>query len=355
MLNRVVGVSHWARGNYDKAVPHLLEAYKRYQTLQDTLGLANSLMNIGLVYSDQRNFTDAFTNFFESIELFEQLGEEGRIATTYTKIGSIYTEQGQFDKGKEYFEKALVIHQAQNFDYGVAETYNRLGLMYRDQGELYKGINFIQKSMTISQSISDLEGVTKNLENLASIYLKQQRFDEAERHLKQALEMASEIGSKKWLKDIYYDLNVVAYSKGDMAGALDFYQRHSAMKDSLFKEEKLAQMADLQAQLGLARQENTIALKKQEIGLLQQQARFNDLMRNILIAGLVFLVILGYLIVSQLQLRIKTSKFRERELQRELDFKSRELTTYTLNFIQKNEIMEELKGEHHTTSEKQRS
>ncbi len=341
---RVIGVSHWARGNYDKAIPHLMEAYKGYQMLQDTLGLANSLMNIGLVYSDQRNFTDAFSNFFESIKLFEQLGEEGRIATTYNKIGSIYSEQGQFDKGKEYFEKALVIHRRQNFDYGIAETYNRLGLMYRDQGELQKGLDLINQSLAISERISDLEGVTKNLENLASIYIKQQRFDEAERYLTQGLELASKIGSKKWLKDIYFDLNEVAYSRGDLAGALNYYQQYSTLKDSLYNEEKLAQMADMQAQLELAQQEKTIALKKQEIDLLQQQARFDDLTRNILIAGLIFFVILGYLIVSQLQLRIKNSKLRERELQRELDFKSRELTTYTLNFIQKNEIMEELKG-----------
>ena len=341
---RVIGVSHWARGNYDKAITPLLEAYKGYQVLQDTLGLANSLMNIGLVYSDQRNFTDAFTYFFQSIELFEQLGEEGRIATTYNKIGSIYTEQGQFDKGKEYFEKALVIHRNQNFIYGVGESYNRLGLLYRDQGDLEKGLSFLNQSLTISQSISDLEGMTKNFENLASIYIRLNQFERANQYLNQGLALASEIGSKKWLKDIYFDLNQVAYNKGDLESALGFYQQYAALKDSLLNEEKLAQMADLQAQLELAQQEKTIALKKQEIDLLQQQARFDDLMRNILIAGLIFLVILGYLVVNQLQLRIKNSKLRERELQRELDFKSRELTTYTLNFIQKNEIMEELKG-----------
>ena len=81
-----------------------------------------------------------------------------------------------------------------------------------------------------------------------------------------------------------------------MAGALNYYQQYSTLKDSLYNEEKLAQMADMQAQLELAQQEKTIALKKQEIDLLQQQARFDDLTRNILIAGLIFFVILGYLI-----------------------------------------------------------
>ncbi len=341
---RVIGVSHWARGTYDKALPLLLEAYDQYQQLGDTLGEANALMNIGLVYSDQRNFTDAFTNFFESIRMFEILGEKGRIATTYNKLGSIYSEQGQFDQALEYFEKALIIHKSEDFPYGIAESYNRLGLLYRDMGEYQKGLNYCLQSLELSRTIADKEGATKNLENIASIHIKQRQYTEAETYLREGLSMASEIGSKKWLKDIYFDLKEIALFRQDHPQAFRYYEAYTTMKDSLFNEEKAAQMADLQAQYEISEREKTIALKKHEISILQQQARFDDLTRNILIAGLVFLVVLAYLIMNQLQLRIKNSKLREKELRTELDFKSRELTTYTLNFIQKNEIMEQLKG-----------
>ncbi len=301
-------------------------------------------MNLGLVYSDQRNFTDAFTNFFESIRMFEILGEQGRIATTYNKLGSIYSEQGQFDQALEYFEKALIIHKSDNFPYGIAESYNRLGLLYRDVGEYQKGLDYCLQSLELSRTIADKEGATKNLENIASIHIKQKQYPEAESYLHEGLSMASEIGSKKWLKDIYFDLKEIALFRQDFPQAFRYYEAYTTMKDSLFNEEKAAQMADLKAQYEISEREKTIALKKHEISILQQQARFDDLTRNILIAGLVFLVVLAYLIMNQLQLRIKNSKLREKELRNELDFKSRELTTYTLNFIQKNEIMEQLKG-----------
>ncbi len=341
---RVIGVSHWARGNYDRALPLLIDAYQIYSELQDTLGTANSLMNIGLVYSDQRNFTEAFHNFFESIKMFEKLGEEGRIATTYNKIGSIYSEQGQFDQAQEYFEKALKIHNKEHFRYGIAESYNRLGLLFRDRGDYNQALDFTNQSLEISREIDDKEGTTKNLENLASIYIRQGQYARAEQYLREGKELAAEIGSKKWLKDIYFDLKEIALYRRDYPEAFRYYEAYTAMKDSLFNEEKAAQMADLRAQFEISEREKTIALKKQEISLLQQRARFNNLTRNILIAGLLFLVILTYLIISQLRLRIKNSRLRERELQKELDYRSRELTTYTLNFIQKNEIMEELKG-----------
>ena len=341
---RVIGVSHWARGNYDRALPLLLESYQLYKQLQDTLGEANALMNIGLVYSDQRNFTDAFSNFFESIKMFESLGEQGRVATTYNKIGSIYSQQGQFDQALQYFEKALVIHKSRNFQYGIAESHNRLGLLYRDMGDYDKGLDYCLQSLDLSRRIADKEGATKNLENIASIYIKMEDYGAARKYLQEGLELAREIGSKKWLKDIYFDLKEIALVARDYPNAFRYYESYTAMKDSLFNEEKAAQMADLKAQYEISERERTIALKKQEISILQQQARFDDLTRNILIAGLVFLAILAYLVVNQLQLRIKNSRLREKELRSELEFKSRELTTYTLNFIQKNEIMEQLKG-----------
>ena len=341
---RVIGVSHWARGNYDRALPSLLDSYQLYQQLQDTLGEANALMNIGLVYSDQRNFTDAFSNFLESIKMFESLGEQGRVATTYNKIGSIYSEQGQFDQAQQYFEKALVIHKGKNFQYGIAESYNRLGLLYRDMGDFDRGLDYCLQSLDLSRRIADKEGATKNLENIASIYIKKGEYQTASEYLQEGLDLAREIGSKKWLKDIYFDLKEIALFRQDYPNAFRYYEAYSAMKDSLFNEEKAAQMADLKAQYEISEREKTIALKKQEISILQQQARFDDLTRNILIAGLVFLAILAYLVVNQLQLRIKNSRLREKELRNELEFKSRELTTYTLNFIQKNEIMEQLKG-----------
>ncbi|MEM9673875.1 MAG: hypothetical protein AAF992_14890, partial [Bacteroidota bacterium] len=88
---------------------------------------------------------------------------------------------------------------------------------------------------------------------------------------------------------------------------------------------------------------------------------------SILRYGLIFCVLvlgaLAYLILSRQRLRIKknkeiysaqqaltraeleNAKLKEAELSQELTFKSKELTSYTVNFIQKSELFEELKAE----------
>jgi len=87
-----------------------------------------------------------------------------------------------------------------------------------------------------------------------------------------------------------------------------------------------------------------------------------------LLTGLLVMGVIGYLVVSRQRLKIHKNKellaknreiyhsqqalaqaelenarLQEKKLLQEIEFKNKELTSYTINFIQKNELMEELK------------
>jgi DNA-binding CsgD family transcriptional regulator/type II secretory pathway pseudopilin PulG len=124
----------------------------------------------------------------------------------------------------------------------------------------------------------------------------------------------------------------------------------------------------MQTLLATQEQEQHLIQKKQEIALLEQEAKFDAFVRNALIIGLIIIGLLAYLVVSRQRLKIKknkelleknkqlylskqalanveleNSRLKEKELQQELEYKNKELTSYTINFIQKSELMEELK------------
>ena len=341
--HRVIGVSHWARGDYQLGLTSLFLSLDQYQNIEDRLGEANALMNIGLIYGDQHNYESALTNYFEAIAIFESLDATGRIGTTYNKIGSIYADQGKYDQAKSYLQKGLEIHQKESFNYGIAESYNRLGLVHRDMGKLNRALDYCFKSLELSKAYNDINGSAKTLENLGSIYLLKEDYKNAEKYLLEGKELAQSVGSKEWLKDIYFDLKEVALAQGNYLQAFEYFDQHILTKDSLFNEEKAIQMANLQTEHELAQKETDIKLKQQEIVLLQQQAKLDQWFRYGLILGLIALGLLAYLTFKALRVKIRNAKDQQDELKKELNSKSKELTTYTLNFIQKNEMLEELK------------
>jgi len=361
MAYRVVGVSYWSRGEFYQALIHLFKSQEVYRNLADRLGEGNTIMNIGLVYADQKDYGRALEHFLRAIQLFEKLGREDRIGITYNKIGSVYLEKGELDKASKYLFDGLDIHTRNDFSFGILEACNRIGLYYRDKGELKEAEDYMNRSLVISEQNKDQEHIVKNLENLASVYIRQGNLSKAKSFLDRALPLAQEHQYKKWLRDIYKDYKDLYALQKDYSRAFVYTEKFEAIKDSIFSEEKAAQLANLELEHQMAEQQQAIKLKEREILFLQQKARFDRLIKISLITGSIFILVLVYILLRSQRYRYKknqellernhalaekeleNARLKEIDLQQALDFKNKELTSYTVNFIRKNELIEELK------------
>jgi tetratricopeptide (TPR) repeat protein len=368
MANRVIGVSHWTRGNFFYALEYLFESQEIYKEIHDRLGQANATMNIGLVYNDQQNYALALQYYFNALKLFEGLQQPDRIGTTYTKIGTAYINLKKFSTAYEYFIKALHLHQTNKYDFGILETNNQLGIMYREQGNLPEAEKFLTQSLALSEMMGNHEYTSRNLENLASIYIRQNKIQLAEDYLKRAQPLAREMGNKKSLLNILNDLKDISALRNDYKNALSYLEQYEILKDSLFSQQTAQRIQALEREREEKEKEQTLELRKQEMLLLQQKARTDRLIALSMGVILFLLAISGIIILRIQRLRLKknkelfennkllfdskqklaeaeleNTKLKEKELRQALELKNRELTSYTVNFIQKNELFDEIK------------
>lgn len=358
---RVIGVANWTRGNYEVGLIELLKALNLYKDIGDPLGEANSNLNIGLIYSDQLNYSRALQYFMGAITIYETLERSDRIATTYNKVGEVYTATNRYGEAYDYLIKALNIHQNNGFDYGISESNNRLGQLMVKQQQYDRGLDYLFKSLEISEQINDREGIARDYENIGKAYLMAGNYSSASKYLKEGEEKARLFGSKKWLRDIYNDLRALANARGDYRSALNYTEKYMAMKDSLFNEQMANRIAEMERRNEIAAKEKELDLIRQERQLLEDKNRLNNQLKIVLSIALVLLLVSGYLVINRQRLRIKkdkeifeskealaqaelaNSQLRQAELKQELEYKNKELTSYTINFIRKNEVMEELK------------
>jgi tetratricopeptide (TPR) repeat protein len=361
MAYRVIGVSYWSRGDFYQALIHLFKSQELYKTLNDELGEANAMMNIGLVYADHKDHGRALENFLRANQLFEKLNRNDRIGITYNKIGSVYLEMGELEKAEQYLFKGLEIHTHNNFSFGILEASNRIGLLYREKGNLVEAERHLIHSLTLAQQNKDQEHIAKNMENLAAIYISRGELARAESYLDEALLIARENHYKKWLRDIYKDYKDIYALRSEHGKAFQYAEKYEAIKDSIFSEEKAAQIANLELEYQTAEQRQALKLKENEILLLQQQAKLDKLFKIFLISGAILMLIIVYILFRNQRYRhkknqeilernqllaekeLENARLKEIDLQQALDFKNKELTSYTVNFIRKNELIEELK------------
>ncbi|WP_424964011.1 tetratricopeptide repeat protein [Ekhidna sp.] len=344
--NRVIGVAHWARGSYDHGLRFLLDGLAIYEQERDSLGWGNCLMNIGLIYADRKDNEVATKYYFEALKMFEAINAENRKATTYTKLATVFIDEGKLEAAYDFLDRSGTIHVKANFLYGQAEILNRYGMLYSKTGSYDSAIHYFEKSIEIGKKINDIDGIAKSHSEMADVYLRKGSIEKAEAILVRGLEYARKTNSHKWLKEIYKGLHLTARKKGNLSRSIDYYDRYIQEKDSILNEQTLNNITRLETELAITEQKRQIEAKEGEIIILEQEAEIQKTRFIILVILVIAIVIVGILIVRNRQLAAqRKAEKAEKEADRvkhELEFKNRELVSYTVNFLQKNQLFEEL-------------
>lgn len=359
--NRVLGVSHWARGNHDLALKYLLDALSLYQSMQDTLGEANVTMNIGLVYRDQKDYDNAFPRFFLAYDSFKRLGRKDRMANTANHLGIAYFRTEQLDKAKQYFEEAFAFSKEIDFLYGLGDAYHNLGDLSHKQKQLDAALSYYEKSLNIQKIIDDWEGAAHNMLSIGMIYSDRKQYALAEEKLHISEEWAHLVSSKTILSQIYLELKEMNEAQGKYQQALTYYDAYNIMQDSILNTQKARELARIEHEYALEKKGQQLTIQEQKIALLRQESEIKALWVYILIVGLVLTAGLGFIFFrlqqvknekkrvllekqrSLTEMELENTRLKEEELALQLEHKYKELTSYSLNFIQKNELVEDIK------------
>jgi tetratricopeptide (TPR) repeat protein/DNA-binding CsgD family transcriptional regulator len=361
-IHNDLGNTFIEENNFLKAIDEYIQAAKFYDSvLHNANGYATALFNIGNIHSVMGNTDEALRYVKSGRELAKKNNYLKGIAYGYKLIGRIYRKQGKSDSAIFSYNEALENYLKFGDKHNAAELELSLGNIYYDRKEYRVALRHLDKA---TQYARPIQGKTE----LAYIYSSQgfnyyalNDFNRATIYFDSSRLVANEIHNAYLVMDAYQILGQIEKEKGDYKRALDFQEKFSFLNDSLSKAENRKAVAEIQTKY------ETVA-KQAQIELLQKDQRINRISNYTLAAFIFFGLILAALLFNRSQIRVKTAsrlaekevelsrqqkelfevelkarRLQQEQLRLELDFKNRELTTYTLNLIQKNEVLEELR------------
>ncbi len=352
--NRVLGVAYWSRGNHLEAIKYLDKALKQNKILNNKENIANTTLNLGMVYAALNDHDKALNLYESAINQFSALNLKSRIATTFTKIATLYIKKDRIYDAKEYLTNALSMHTEDDFTYGISEVHNRLGILYIKLNEKEQAFYHIEKSISTGRKVNDVDGMTSNLIQYGKLLMLDDEYDVAEQHFNLAIQRAQEQNLRRHELEAYEALKDLKRKSGKAEEALAYYDKYLKLKDSIFDSEITMRIAALEF-------DNEINSKQKELELLTEKERTNNIIKWSLIIGLVSLMSLTTLYLLNLKKRsaqrrelrrakeefnkteLENIKLKQKELRHQLDYKNKELTSYTLNFVQKSELFRQLK------------
>lgn len=354
-----LGLVEWVRHNLTKSMGLFFEAKELHRSINNQGGMAAINSNLGMIYDELEDLDMALKYYFETVRILKEINKEHRMATVLANIGVAYRKKNEPDSALKYYFDALELRKKDQNKKAVSGLYNNIALVYyRHYGEKDQAFNYYQKAVEIKKVIKDTFGLSRTYLNIGNIHHEAGAYNRADHFYQQGLALAEAIKSKKQTANHLYELSSSARKQGKWDQSIEYLDKYYAVRLEMEKEQKGDEIKQLELRNDLNEKEHTLAIVNRELEIIQAQQALEVQRRNILIAAILFIVILGAIAFMWLKTRIERGKARqalmqselenarlhEQELERELEFKSRELTSYTINFLRKNQLMEELQS-----------
>ncbi|HYW35901.1 MAG TPA: tetratricopeptide repeat protein, partial [Balneolaceae bacterium] len=376
-----LGRFYAGQDNYSKALEYYFKSMRIKESAGDKKGSAAALRYIGGVYSERGDPGEALSFYKRAYNLSRQTADYTEMSMAASEIAIIYQNRDSLQIALSYYEKAMDAAKTIHSSHAQATILLHMSSVYRDQKLFQIALDLNRRQIRLAQIHQSTFLEAQGYENLADLYHDQDSLEQSNRYYRQAKLLYDRTGLSKqglsnklarnYLKQgriaraiftihaaltaarntdlltnrqTSLQLLVQAYAdQGDFQDALKAQTKLMAIKDSLFNKEKARQIAQMQSRYKVQEKEN-------QIDLLQKKRKKASLIRDVFAGGLVLVIIIGILIYNRQQLKIKKNEtelennhLKEEQLKQDILFKNKQLTTHSLNLVQKNEVMKELK------------
>lgn len=258
--------------------------------------------NLGALYLKHGLFDGAFDAHNEALRCFKILNDSTGMMNAYRNCGRAVRSQEQYTLAKQYYDSAFCIATSLNDNAMLSDLYLEMGRdYYMEIGDFAKGIECVNKALDGELSNDDINIAHMTL---GILYYYSNNFDEAKKHLKEALR--SERPGVKM--SVYQTLYAVAYYEGDYKSAV-YYQQ-------LFSDNMLESEQQLSSETML-RLKSEYELKAQK-NALESQHHNHSLKLYLIIA----LSVIAFLIIL-LIIRKKINENKIKALEKELEIRNK--------------------------------
>ncbi len=258
--------------------------------------------NLGALYLKHGLFDGAFDAHNEALRCFKILNDSTGMMNAYRNCGRAVRSQEQYTLAKQYYDSAFCIATSLNDNAMLSDLYLEMGRdYYMEIGDFAKGIECVNKALVGDLSNDDIDIANMTL---GILYYYSNNFNEAKKHLKEALR--SERPGVKM--SVYQTLYAVAYYEGDYKLAV-YYQQ-------LFSDNMLESEQQLSSE--------TMLRLKSEYELKAQKNAMESLHRNhsLKLYLIIALSVIAFLIIL-LIIRKKINENKIKALEKELEIRNK--------------------------------
>ena len=328
------GVILQAIGDYPGALRSFFSALDLYKNQPDVYPNVE-LLNIGRIFELQGELDQALKYYRQSLEISQNAVDgQYRIAECYLAIGGIHLKNKYLLEARAYFTDALNILVKGGHDYRIDFCYSQIGESYFLEEDYDRAIEYFNKSLEISREKGEVATEGDTFLKLSQLHLHQNKIKPAKDYAQTALRIADTTGYLELKSRAYTQLTAIYEDIGDIDSAFICQKRNIIIQDSLFNDQKVRALADMETKYETERTEMELSLAQEQKNTAEQKLQRNRIayLAIIISLALTSLLIIITFIFFQQRSKLKLQAYEQKQiiLRREFEQKKSALQILTL-------------------------
>ncbi len=290
-----LGNIYYDKGEFDLALSFYLESLRSEEKLKDTTGILVSYITIGAVYGVTEKLDKSEAYFKKALELSQIINNLLYAQYCYNNLSLINITQEDYQQALEYSKKSLEISIAQKNKESIAHSYNSIGNCYLKMRQLPQAKLNLQKAYDLRQEMGLYRELATTISHFAELYFRMGDKDKGQEFYEKAINQSITLKAKGMQQELYKQYSTELENYGLFKKALKYHKLYSEIKDSIFNQEKLDKLSQLEIEYETEKKEQQIQLKEVELEKSREASKRKSLQNNMLIGGLLIVIIMSFI------------------------------------------------------------
>ena len=235
---RRMGILDDAVSNHYAALT-LCELYSDKTSFEAKKNRVTSLNGLGNVYLTMKDLATADSLFRLALKDEKILNSDVGQAINYANIGAIFEQEGKYDSAWVYYKMSMEHNRKGKSDLGISLCYTHFGQLHEKNRQWDKAISEYRNAYEMMEKSGDQWHWLESVIALANVNIAKGDMNEAQRYIKQAQEIATNIHSLEHQAQVAELQYKIEEAKGNYHQALNYFKLRNKLNDSVASPENL--------------------------------------------------------------------------------------------------------------------
>lgn len=327
-----------------------LEFFYGDKAVRDKAIVNNAL---GIFFRNREEYEKAKWHYRSAALGFLQLEDWRATGDVYNNLGNIFSSKEEYDSSLVYLNKALFYYNQTPSSYFTIIVKCNLGGVYERKGDYIRALTLFEEALELSKKEKAPDERAAVFNFLGSVHIKLGKLEEANDYLMRSKKLSQDLNNLDRLDNVLVTLIELEKAKNNWQQAYHWSNELIVLRDSIYSLEKQSAIDEVSALFDLEK-------KDAEIHYLKTEKELNANIRfwlRISIGLLILAVVIVFLWLKTKvtqerskkeqaerlkEVEVKNLKLEQEKIASDLSFKEKELTTFALQMVHKNELIDSI-------------